>query len=199
MVDTSIAITILNGGSIKTKTVSCLLEAFAIHPEIPKTVGFITGGYPAYSRNLAVERARQLGVTHLFFLDADQTFEKDALQRLIEHKKDIIAANYNQRQSDPIVSVTKQMGDNGELLDNFPVPKELFKAFSVGTGFCLIDMKVFDKTPFPWFNTQVTLDKNGKAEIMSEDVYFCINARKAGFDIWCDPTIDIGHLGEYTY
>ncbi len=194
----SVAISILCNGTIKTQTVSCLLDTFGIGQEIPKTVGFIAGGYPAYSRNLAVERARALGVTHLMFLDADQTFPRDAIQTLFNHEKDIVAGNYNQRGI-PLVSVTKQMGENGELLDNSPVPKELFKAFSIGTGFCLIDMKVFDTVPFPWFNTQVTIDKNGKTEFMSEDVYFCINARAAGFDIWCDPKIPIGHLGTFEY
>lgn len=195
----SVVIAILNGGTIKIETMNCLLAALSNAPEIVKIVGTLRGGYPAYSRNLAVEHARERNATHLFFLDADQTFEPDAIKRLFDHEKDIIAANYNQRDRTPLVSVTKQMDENGNMLDDFPVPKELFKAFSIGTGFCLIDMKVFDKVPHPWFNTQVTLDKNGKTELMTEDVYFCINARQAGYDIWCDPTIDIGHLGQYTY
>lgn len=191
MDDVSLAISILCNGTINTATVSCLLDSFTTLP-IRKQVGFIVGGYPAYSRNLAVKRARELELSHVMFIDADQTFPADGIKQLIEAKKDIIGGNYNERRM-PLVSTVKILNEHGEMAHDVPVPKEPFKAYAVATGFMLIDIKVFDKIPEPWFNTQL------EPEFKTEDVYFCEKAREAGFDIWCDPRLNIGHIGSFTY
>lgn len=197
MDDVSLSITILCNGTINTETVSSLLDNFTNLP-IRKHVGFIIGGYPAYSRNLAVKAALEHKVSHLMFIDGDQTFQGDGIKRLIEQKKDIIGANYNQR-SIPLVSTVKLMDDKGNMvgskdgLTRTPLPDEPFKAYAVATGFMLINLAIFDKIPYPWFNTE--LEPTWK----TEDIYFCENARKSGFDVWCDPRIKVGHIGSYVY
>ena len=72
---------------------------------------------------------------------------------------------------------------------------ELFKASGTGTGFMLIKTKVFDKLKKPYFVAWEDEDGNHH----TEDIEFCINARKAGFDVWISPTIKIGHIGTYEY
>ena len=42
-------------------------------------------------------------------------------------------------------------------------------------------------------------DFNYKGKEVGEGVYFCLKAKDAGYEIWCDPTMDIGHIGEYIY
>lgn len=189
----SLAITILCNGTIKTATVSCLLESFTYLP-IRKQIGFIVGGYPAFSRNLAVKRARDLKVTHLMFLDADQTFPGDGIKRLLDQKKDIIGGIYNERRM-PLQSTVKLMDANGKMISGKgeDIPRETFKAYAMGCGFLLIKLTVFDKIPEPWFNTQIEPD------FKTEDIYFFEKARSFGFDVWADPTINIGHIGDFTY
>jgi hypothetical protein len=194
----SLAITILCNGTVHTQTVSSLLETFNSLP-IRKHVGFIIGGYPAYSRNMAVENARELKVSHLMFIDGDQTFPGDGVKRLLEHKKDIVGANYNERRF-PLRSTVKLMNEQGEMIGGVPIPDTLFKAYGLGMGFCLIDMKIFDKMQAPWFDTEVWVNPEGKAELKkTEDIFFCEKARAAGIDVWCDPLLQIGHIGQYVY
>ena len=59
----------------------------------------------------------------------------------------------------------------------------------------MIDMKVFDNLKFPWFWFE--MGENGK--MIGEDVYFCREAGKAGFEVWCDPRIEVKHIGTFEY
>lgn len=155
------------------------------------------GGYVAVNRNALVETARQNNSTHLMFIDNDQTFKPSGIQRLIDHDKDIVCAPYNARPApgQPIVSVVKMMDENGELpMDggnrNFELPAGLSKIGASGTGFMLIKTSVFDKLKKPYFVEWQ--DENNQHH--TEDVDFCVKARKAGFDVWCNPTIPVGHI-----
>jgi len=35
--------------------------------------------------------------------------------------------------------------------------------------------------------------------LLGEDVYFFRKAKKAGFNVYCDFSIKIGHIGDYIY
>jgi len=48
--------------------------------------------------------------------------------------------------------------------------------------------------PLFWYD----MHPNGMTK-MSNDYWFCRQARKAGYDIWCDSTIELGHIGDYNY
>jgi hypothetical protein len=76
------------------------------------------------------------------------------------------------------------------------IPNSLFKAYFVGAGIMLIDMKVFDRIEKPYFI--FTTDENGQV-VNGEDGHFCDNVKKAGMNVWCDPQIEVFHLGEYAY
>jgi len=67
-------------------------------------------------------------------------------------------------------------------------------------GVGLIDMRVFERIEKPYFEfiTYKKGDFKGMVKI-GEDGSFCEKVKKVGIDIYCDPTIAIGHLGEYEY
>jgi hypothetical protein len=71
--------------------------------------------------------------------------------------------------------------------------KELFECRAVGTGIMLIKTSIFLKIPRPWFKMRTA--RTGMT-LEGEDWYFCKKARKAGFSVWCDPTLECGHIGE---
>lgn len=141
------------------------------------------------NRTWLVQYAIEQGATHLLFVDADMLFPADLIPRLLAHKKEIVGVKYKKREF-PIKWLYKTLEGEEES------ETELFKVAHTGTGVLLIDLSVFEKLQGPWFN--FGRDSQG-ALAMGEDVWFCNTARDAGYDVWIDPTINIGHIGEYIY
>lgn len=162
-----------------------------------------TEGYTtAEGRNYCVIQAQKEGCSHILFIDDDMTFPADTIERLLAHGKEIVGVASNSRvlPKSPTVGLMDAQG-NYKHPQKYPewemkIPEELFKAFFVGAGVLLIDMTVFDKIGKPYFKFEANED--GKIT-MGEDGWFCAQARKNGYDIYCDPTIPIGHLGLYSY
>jgi len=139
------------------------------------------------SRTWLVLEAIKNGATHILFVDSDMTFPEDTLIRLLSHEKPIVGVEYNKREF-PLKLVSEALDERSETA--------LYKAKHVGTGMLLIDLTVFPKLKGPWFN----FGRDGQGALaMGEDVWFCNTARDAGFDVWVDPTIKMGHCGEYIY
>ena len=154
------------------------------------------------SRTRLVQQAIDSGSTHMLFLDYDMYFppirEEGALtgktkfvspiSRLLSREKDIIGAPYNFR-SFPLKSTASPLS---EISDK----TEPYRCNVVATGFMLIDLKVFEKIEKPYFN----FGRDNKAELVyGEDTWFCQQAIKAGYEVWADPTLGVGHIGEYIY
>jgi hypothetical protein len=117
-------------------------------------------------------------------------FPTDTMTRLLRHNKDIVGAVYSQRAS-PFhpLGVTLE----GEHIH---ITQGLRRMKIVPTGCLLIKLSVFDKLPKPWFSTRIEGEK-----ILGEDYYFCEQAQKAGFDVWCDGDLsrEVGHIGQKIY
>ena len=134
------------------------------------------------------------GCTHLLFIDSDMSFEADAAERLLARDKDIIGVPYNLRVF-PKTSTVKVWDENGKELMEYQ-GNGLIKVAAVGTGFMLIRTEVFSKLSHPWFFWRAK--ENGEV-LEGEDSWFCRKAREAGYDIWCDTTVNMKHWGEYAY
>jgi GT2 family glycosyltransferase len=180
-----------NGGTIKTQTVANLYALTQLH--IPIYFSMPVSGYSTYNRNQTVEKAKEIGASHIMFIDGDMLFTPDAVEKLIAHDKDIIAANYHQRDKEPPQS-TVFMYQDKKLVIYDESKTELFECATVGSGFMLIKMSVFDRLQQPYFDTDYV---DGQFE--TEDVVFCKKSLMAGVKIYCDPTIEVGHLGTKIY
>jgi len=168
---------------IKPKTAESVLKLVAyteneIEP-IVSTRGFNT----SENRNWIAAQACNRGCTHLFFVDDDMILPPDTLDRLLAHNKDIVGGVYKTKY--------EVQADVVEYL-NDERPKELFRVGAIGTGCLLIKTDVFRKVPQIWFTYE--WNDNGSIK-MSHDWLFCHKAREYGFDIWADPTLEIGHIG----
>jgi hypothetical protein len=139
------------------------------------------------SRTGIVREALKKGATHLLFVDSDMVFSKDTLTRLLAHDKDIVGVKYNRRRF-PLEGTWKSDEES---------ETSLFKAKYCGTGLMLVNLRIFEKEwKSPWFN--FGRDSEGMLSL-GEDAWFCFAANDEGFETWVDPTIKVGHLGEYTY
>lgn len=188
MLDFKIGIGIANTGSIHIDTAFCLLRMLKGFP-YDYDVILKRGSILHYSREEIVKTAIKNGCTHLLFLDTDMFFEKDAVLRLLEREKDIVGANYMTRK-EPSQWTTVPLNNS------FMVGSGLQEVKSVATGFMLINLKVFEKITEPWFFWKS--DDKGQV-LMGEDYWFCSKAKEAGFEVWCDLSVPIGHIGEKIY
>lgn len=159
--------------------------------------------HPIVVRDTILQRSRTIlanhamktrSTTHVLFMDTDMCFPPNALQRLLAHDKDIIGANYRLRQKE-VNSVARSLDD--KIMDSAKATG-IEPVLHTGTGFLLIKRRVFEALEKPWFETTY---RHGKDDWMGEDVYFCIMAKQAGFDIFVDHDLskEIGHTGTFEF
>ena len=85
---------------------------------------------------------------------------------------------------------------NHETIDSISKRKKPFTVDYTGFGWLLIKKGVFESEglPYPWFAPKMQVFESGEVQDMcGEDVSFCLDAKEAGFEIWCDPRIRVGH------
>ena len=152
------------------------------------------------NRTYIVTQAIKNKCTHLLFVDDDMIFPENTIDQLISHGKEIVGTVAHSRALPPMPVVEFLNEDEvsvaDRLLGKWNIPKELFEVKAVGGGVLFIDLKVFETLGKPWFSTETW--EFGMTK-MGEDSWFCQKAREAGFKIWCDPTLTIGHIGDYIY
>lgn len=183
------------GNSVRAEFFRSFWPAIQLMPD----EGHVTLEYTKYmntpnARNELVRRCLDGDYSHLFFMDSDMSFPSYALSRLLAHDKDMIGGIYTVKTPpfNSIVFVDETLGEK-EWTSWNPKTMELKECAAIGTGCLLVKREVLESMEWPWFEYRP--DPEGKHKFMSEDVVFCIEARKKGFEIWCDPTIMCGHMG----
>ena len=149
----------------------------------------------ASSRTWLVQNALKAGATHLLFVDSDMVFPYEVIPLLLAHNKDIIGVEYNRRKF-PLEGTSEPLTEKKE--------GGIYQAKYVGTGVMLINLSIFDKewvdpktgNKTPWFS--FGRDSQG-ALALGEDAWFCYSAQDNGHEVWIDPTIKVGHIGNYIY
>lgn len=188
-----IAIGLPTNRGVRPKTVQSLLEMVDSTESEFKFIVSEKGYNTAENRNYIAAQSLKNLCTHLLLTDDDMVYEKDVLTRLLKHDKDVIGGTYNTKYE----SQEKVI----EFLDEIPEGrrehemegKSPFKCKALGGGMLLIKTEIFRKIPQPWFGYKWF--DNGMVQ-MSNDWFFCEKAIEAGYDIWCDPTLEIKHLAE---
>jgi hypothetical protein len=145
---------------------------------------------PETGRDMIVQYAkyRRPSPTHIMFLDADVVPRKTTLDKLWKMDKDIVVGVYPMNQGSEIRwSVSRQEIWDAVKLEE--LPRNPFKVFSAGFGVTLVKFEVFEKLEWPYWKN---IYRPGGIE-KGEDIYFFEKARKAGYDIWCDPLVKCDH------
>lgn len=144
---------------------------------------------------------------YLLSIDADIEFPSDAVDRLIRHDKDIIAAPYPVK-STPTRWAVGFNADTPAFLEGV-VPVRY-----VSTGFSLVKRHVIEALSTPDLKFYEANDsrsyhalympmlhetEDGTRLYLSEDYAFCQRAKDAGFEICCDFDIRLRHWGMNPY
>ena len=188
-----IAIASLSNRGFKPETVRSLLELDC--PYEKKIIMATQGYHIAENRNFIAIQAINSNCDYIFMVDDDMIFPSDTLERLLAHKKSIVGVAYH-----PRFEIDK---DTHKPLDKTHIrtlkeegADKLFECEAVGTGVMLINTMILNEIAKPWF--KISNHETGYTT-MGEDWWFCEQAIKAGFKVWCDPTIEIGHIGQQIY
>ena len=85
---------------------------------------------------------------------------------------------------------------NHETIESISKRRKPFTVDYTGFGWLLIKKGVFEhnEMKYPWFAPKMQVFESGEVQDMcGEDVSFCLDAKEAGFEIWCDPRVRVGH------
>lgn len=143
----------------------------------------------------------------ILFPDCDISYSPAHVARLVWHDKPIVGGLYAIKNPKELRWVKT------DLPNEMPDAVGLQKVAEIGTGFLMIDRKVFEhmvnafpeimyfcdgsaNRPARWnfFMNQVVDHR-----LLSEDYGFCHLARKIGYDIWADTLCQVEHEGMIRY
>ena len=153
---------------------------------------------------------------YIMWIDSDIIFTLKDFTKLISLDKDVVTGWYSQKNGLPACGFTRKIKDKYDLkTPPFPLydRHNVYTFYNdneiesktdpyiidwVGMGWFLIKAGVMDKVKFPWFaplTVRMGKTKNGEHiyDSLSEDLSFQIALKNAGFDIWLDPTVRVGH------
>jgi|SRR5215471_1962100 len=147
---------------------------------------------------LVVSARRELA-SHILFIDSDMRFPVDALSRLLMAECRVVGCNCAKRRM-PTGPTAANYDSKGRRIPVYTTPETggLEQVDSVGTGFLLCEMSVFDAVPAPWFETPWSPAHSG---FLGEDVAFCCKLAKAGIPVFIDHDLskEIAHIGAFEY
>ncbi len=189
-----ITLAIPTNRGVMPQTLECCLKLIAKSKHDWHIICPSEGYTVAENRNYTAVQAVRNGSDYLFFVDDDMVFEPDYVDKMIAHDKDIVGGVYASRMEDSpllVYDINKPLEEPYDLRKD-KVDK-LTQVHAKGTALMLIKTRIFKKIPQPWF--EFTYHKNGMVK-EGEDWSFCKKARKYGFEVWADPNIKTGHLGE---
>lgn len=162
-------------------------------------VSFLIGSLVYDSRNKLAEYAVQMNADYILWLDSDVVFDPDILERMLETIEanddiDILSGLYFRRGYPFTPVLFERLELNGDMceFDNYAgIPAGMTEVAGCGFGCVLMGTDVLlgiaGKTKLGnWFTPMTAC---------GEDVAFCLRARDAGYRIFCDPSIEVGHMG----
>ena len=165
---------------------------------------FVRGYDVATARNRIVYKAQGMDADYILMVDNDVVLPDDALINLLDDVRDVQLGYYAHRTAgvfDGRTSVSR-LGEFNYTPDFQFRVDELREArergeFKIrihggGMGCALIKTEVFNKFAYPWYDW---VNYGGKKRSMlSEDLYFCEQCRKAGVMIYTDSRVGCGHM-----
>jgi len=151
------------------------------------------------ARNALVMAALDVGADYLLMLDDDHIIDVDDtsgipgegagcygfLKRLISHDVDIVGPIYYHRGGNAGPVVMEEKNGAFRMMNEDQLTGGLQEVAVQGGGCMLIKMHIFDRIKQPWFEPEHTY---------GTDVQLCKRAREAGFKVYTDSAIQIGHV-----
>ena|GEM_PF-440298 len=142
----------------------------------------------------------EIDYDYMLWIDSDVVFRFEDFQALLAHKVDMVGGLYLMADNTRYAAV-EHMDEalfqaQGEF--EFLTPAKLASRKGLvpvdycGFGFVLVRRGIFEKLEYPWFRP-LYIEIGGCSEFTSEDVGFCLMAKRAGLQMMIDPEVVVGH------
>ena len=142
-------------------------------------------------RNNLVVQALREDCTQLLMMDTDQNYPYDTIPKLLSHEKDVVAVNVHRRYPPfDTILLRGELGKYHHIPDDECFSGELIEVDATGCGCILYNTDVFLDIPYPWFESYRMRD----GRVVGEDIDFCSKIKAAGYNIYADTSISIGHI-----
>jgi hypothetical protein len=191
-----VMIAVPNGGTVKSRVMTdVIISMFSNQAQFGFVLADVEGTLGPHNRWLAGQQALHTECDYLWLIDNDMSIPSEALPRLVAHDKEIVGAAYNYRRM-PLMTTVKMLNEAGEIIIPDSLPDDLFECHALGSGCKLIKTSALRTIPQPWFALEWGAD-GGMSK--TDDVWFCEQAKKVGIATYCDPTLDVRHIGDFLY
>jgi hypothetical protein len=157
-------------------------------------------------RNSIATKFLESDCEYLLSIDSDIEFPASAVERLVAHDKDVIAAPYTIKGTPRLWTVRFIEGMMPPFLEG------VLPVRYVSGGFVLVKRRVFEALAddAPRYFNKGQWHRNfyqpyvhevipGEPEYLPEDWAFCQRARDKGFEVFCDFDIELTHWGMNGY
>lgn len=175
---------------------------------IDVTIDYVAGSsIITTARSMVVQRFLKGNKKRLFWIDSDIEWEPEDFLRLLgmSAQLDIVCGAYPLKREDQKAFVIR----NPDLTKVTINPLGCIKVQGTGLGFCVMTRDVIAKI----VATKPQVMNQGSGEIMpdvfridtfqgllrGEDIAFFDDLMALGYEIWLDPTIELGHVGHKVF
>lgn len=165
---------------------------------------WVIGGDWCSARNQLCQLVLDEGYDYLWFMDDDHAFPPQILTKLLAHQKPLVTPVCLTRVY-PFNPVQYVAGENGSKTLPLPLSRiatdGLVEIEAGGCAGMLIRRDVIEQTREQWVNVPNLAEVAEKKPVpwfeysdQSEDVLFCGKAKAAGFSIYTDLSVRLGHI-----
>lgn len=162
---------------------------------------FIKGYDCARARNAIAKKAIDGGYDRVLMVDSDIILPSDALLNLNHLNMNIVFGYYPSKSNSDVCEAFKYSNNDGYpkedkieinyIKDALSHTVDRFQIKGSGFGCAYIKTEIFKYIPYPYFN-YVNYTDGG---LLSEDLYFCSQARDSGYDLFLDTRVKCKHIG----
>lgn len=160
---------------------------------------FNIGSVITIARRNLVDIFMKSDFDYIWWVDSDMKFPIEAPIRLLRRNVDVVGCNYRRRRF-PNPNFTGMSGSAGQFVefqttDQSP-PMELIDVLP--HGLVMVRRRVYEKTPQPHYLQEYIAELNLE---IGEDIFFCNQVKKAGFEVWCDQELsrEVAHIGIFHF
>lgn len=131
--------------------------------------------------------------THTLWLDSDMVFDSELLDDLMFSEHDFVSGIYHARRQPHGSCIFKSIDpDHIERYENFEYPRNTFEIAGCGFG-CVLVKTTIIRDVINMFGTAFLPMKR-----LGEDLAFCQRVHDAGYKMYCEPGVRLGHIGHIT-